>query len=88
MKFFTKICVAFLLAMSTLTVYAEAEHYVYFDGTEFTQPQVWAWVSDKVNCTTATAWPGDNMVKKDGMWYWEVPAGKQVPLEIIIHEGG
>lgn len=21
------------------------------------------------------------------MWYWEVPAGKQVPLEIIIHEG-
>ncbi len=87
MKLFTKICVAFLLAMSTLTVYAEAEHYVYFDGTEFTQPQVWAWVSDKVNCTTATAWPGDNMVKKDGMWYWEVPAGKQVPLEIIIHEG-
>lgn len=42
MKLFTKLGIAFLLAMSALCVHAEAEHYVYFDGTEFTQPQVWA----------------------------------------------
>ncbi len=27
------------------------------------------------------------MVKKDGKWYWEVPAGKPLPRMIIIHEG-
>ena len=27
------------------------------------------------------------MVKKDGKWYWEVPAGKSLPTMIIIHEG-
>ncbi len=61
-------------------------HYVYYDGT-FSAPQVWAWVDDNTSCTTATAWPGDNMVKKDGKWYWEVPAGKPLPRMIIIHEG-
>lgn len=61
-------------------------HYVYYDGT-FSAPQVWAWVDGNTSCTTATAWPGDNMVKKDGKWYWEVPAGKPIPRMIIIHEG-
>lgn len=60
-------------------------HYVYYDGT-FSAPQVWAWNASG-NCTTATAWPGDNMTKKDGKWYWEVPSGKSLPTEIIIHEG-
>ncbi len=63
----------------------DADHYIYFDGT-FSQPQVWAWNASG-NCTTATAWPGDNMVKKNNMWYWEVPAGKSLPAQIIIHEG-
>lgn len=61
------------------------EHYVYYDGT-FSSPQVWAW-NDAGNCTTATAWPGDNMTKKGGKWYWALPSGKTVPTQIIIHEG-
>ena len=52
-----------------------ADHYVYFDGTGFGQPQVWAW-NDTENCTAKGSWGGDNMTKKDGKWYWEVPAGK------------
>lgn len=60
-------------------------HYVYYDGT-FSTPYVWAW-NDGGNCTTATAWPGDNMVKKNNMWYWEVPEGKSVPTGIIISDG-
>ena len=84
MKVFTKLSVAFLLAMATVAAYA-AEYFVYYDGT-FTTPQVWAWNSDG-NCTKATAWPGDNMVQKDGMWYWELPAGKTAPTQIIIHQG-
>lgn len=62
------------------------EHYVYYDGM-FSVPQVWAWVDDNTSCTTATAWPGDNMTQKDGKWYWEVPVGKPLPRMIIIHEG-
>lgn len=62
------------------------DHYVYFDGTKFAQPQVWAW-TDTENCTTAGTWGGDDMTKKDGKWYWEVPSGKPVPTMIIIHEG-
>lgn len=61
------------------------EHYVYYDGT-FSSPQVWAWTTAG-ECTTATAWPGDNMIRKNNMWYWEVPAGKSIPTQIIIHEG-
>lgn len=64
----------------------DADHYVYFDGTSFSQPQVWAW-NDNDNCTAAGKWGGDNMVKKNNMWYWEVPAGKSLPTQIIIHEG-
>ena len=61
------------------------DHYVYYDGT-FSAPQVWAW-TDAGNCTTAPKWPGDNMTKKDGKWYWAVPSGKSLPTQIIIHEG-
>lgn len=64
-------------------------HYVYYDGT-FSSPQVHAWYKENgndVQCTTAGSWPGDNMVKKDGKWYWELPAGKSLPTQIIIHQG-
>lgn len=64
----------------------DGTHYVYFDGTSFSQPQVWAW-NDTENCTVAGVWGGDNMVKKNNLWYWEVPAGKSLPTMIIIHEG-
>lgn len=82
MKLFTKLCIAIVLAMGVLSAYA-AEYYVYFDGTSFTQPQVHAWADKDI-----TTWPGDNMVQKDGKWYWEVPEGKPAPTGIIIHEGG
>lgn len=62
------------------------EHYVYYDGT-FSAPQVWAWIDGSTNCTVAGSWPGDNMTKKNGKWYWAVPSGKSVPKQIIIHEG-
>lgn len=74
MKKFTKLFLAFVMAMGALSVFA-AEHYVYYDGT-LTNPSVWAWVSETVNCTASGNWPGDPMVKKDGKWYWELPAGK------------
>ena len=35
------------MAMGAFAVYAEAEHYVYYDGT-FTKPQVWAWNETEV----------------------------------------
>lgn len=60
-------------------------HYVYFDGT-FTAPMVWAWVSDGPNCTQTGSWPGDAMVQKEGKWYWELPAGKEIPTNIIISQ--
>ena len=85
MKKFTKLFLAFVMAMGALSVFA-AEHYVYYDGT-LSNPSVWAWVSETVNCTASGNWPGDPMVKKDGKWYWELPAGKQLPLQIIISEG-
>lgn len=85
MKKITKLFLAFVIAMGGLSVFA-AEHYVYYDGT-LTNPSVWAWVSEDVNCTASGNWPGDPMVKKDGKWYWELPAGKQLPLQIIISEG-
>ncbi|MBD5235098.1 MAG: hypothetical protein HDS61_01550 [Barnesiella sp.] len=64
----------------------DGDHYIYFDGTSFTQPQVWAW-NDTDNCTSTGVWGGDNMSRKDNMWYWAVPAGKSLPTQIIIHEG-
>jgi alpha-amylase len=84
MKIFTKLFVAFMLAMGALAAYA-ADHYVYYDGT-LSSPSVWAWNDDE-NCTSSGAWPGDKMTKKDGKWYWELPAGKSLPTQIIISEG-
>lgn len=82
MKKFTKLFLAFVMAMGALSVFA-AEHYVYFDGT-FSNPNVHAW-SEKGDCTT---WPGDAMTNKDGKWYWKLPEGKPIPTGIIIHENG
>ncbi len=61
-------------------------HYIYYDGT-FSQPAVWAWTST-ANCCANGTWPGDAMTKKDGKWYWELPAGKPVPEQVIISENG
>ena len=85
MKKFTKLFLVFVMAMGALSVFA-AEHYVYFDGT-YAKPKVWAWNDDE-NCTTSGSWPGDAMTKKDGLWYWEVPAGKSLPTQIIFSDGG
>lgn len=85
MKKFTKLFLAFVMAMGALSVFA-AEHYVYYDGT-LSNPSVWAWGDGDVNCTASGNWPGDAMTKKDGKWYWELPAGKTVPTMIIISEG-
>ena len=85
MKKFTKLFLAFVMAMGALSVFA-AEHYVYFDGT-YASPKVWAW-NDKANCNANGTWPGDAMTKKDGKWYWELPAGKTVPTNIIFSDGG
>lgn len=84
MKVFTKLCLALMVAMCALPVFA-AEHYVYYDGT-YANPKVWAWNDDE-NCTTAGAWPGDAMTKQDGKWYWELPAGKSLPTLIIFSDG-
>jgi hypothetical protein len=85
MKKITKLFLAFVMAMGALSVFA-ADHYVYFDGT-YANPKVWAWVDGTTNCTTTGAWPGDAMTKKDGKWYWKVPVGKLVPLQIIFNDG-
>ncbi len=61
-------------------------HYIYYDGT-FSTPTVWAWTST-ANCNANGAWPGDAMTKKDGKWYWELPAGKDLPEQVIISENG
>ena len=63
----------------------DGEHYIYYDGT-LSAPQVWAW-NDSGNCTEAPAWGGDDMIQKNGKWYWELPAGKSLPTGVIIHEG-
>ena len=85
MKIFTKVFLAIMLAMGALAAYA-ADYYVYFDGT-YASPKVWAW-NDKANCNANGTWPGDAMTKKDGKWYWELPAGKTVPTNIIFSDGG
>lgn len=84
MRIFTKLCLALMVAMCALPVFA-AEHYVYFDGT-FANPKVWAWNSTE-NCTQKGSWPGDAMTKQDGKWYWELPAGKSLPTSIIFSDG-
>ena len=48
MKKITKLFLAFLMAMGAFAVYAEAEHYVYYDGT-LTNPSVWAQAEGDVN---------------------------------------
>lgn len=66
----------------------EADNYIYFDDMSKNDVKVWAWVngSDE-NCTSSGTWPGDMMTRKDGKYYWEVPAGKKVPTNIIISWG-
>ena len=62
------------------------KQYVYFNNTQNWTPYVWAW-NDAENCTASGSWPGDMMTMKDGIYYWEAPAGK-VPTKIIISNNG
>lgn len=62
------------------------KQYVYFNNTQNWTPYVWAW-NDAENCTASGKWPGDMMTMKDGIYYWEAPAGK-VPTKIIISNNG
>lgn len=64
--------------------------YVYLKNTSnWSNPTVWAWVSDAENCTAKGAWPGDAMTKQsDGSWMWKVPEGKSVPTKIIFSNNG
>lgn len=61
------------------------EYYVLLKNTkDWSTPTVWAW-NDSENCTSKGSWPGDNMTKQaDGLWRWELPAGKSVPTQIIF----
>ena len=68
-----------------------AAYYVYFNNTgNWTQPYVHAWDTNNndANCTEKGSWPGDAMKKLDnGLWYWELPNGKNVPTMIIFNPG-
>lgn len=81
-----------LLAMAALlaaffTRAVAADHYIYFDGS-LGAPYVWAWNSS-ANCCANGSWPGDKMQKAaDGKWYWELPAGKSLPTQVIISNNG
>ncbi|MDE5887896.1 MAG: chitobiase/beta-hexosaminidase C-terminal domain-containing protein [Muribaculaceae bacterium] len=65
----------------------EDAYYIYFDDTSKTDVAVWAWTTGNVNCTDSGKWPGDRMTKKNGKYYWAVPAGKSTPKNIIISWG-
>lgn len=65
----------------------EAACYIYFDGMDKSDVAVWAWTDGDVNCTASGTWPGDKMTKKNGKYYWELPAGKQTPKNVIISWG-
>lgn len=65
---------------------SEADYYVYFEKpSSWAKVYVWAW-NDNANCTAAGDgnWPGDEMELRNGKYYWELPAGKQVPTYIIF----
>ncbi len=55
---------------------------VYFVNPGNWNAYVWAW-SESGNCTASGNWPGDPMTEKNGVFYWEAPAGK-VPTHIIF----
>lgn len=65
------------------------EYYVLLKNTKnWSNPTVWAW-NDSENCTTNSSWPGDAMTQQaDGLWRWELPAGKSTPTQIIFSDNG
>ncbi len=62
------------------------KHYVYFVNDKNWDVKVWAWNSSE-NCCANNEYPGDSMTEKDGVLYWEAPAGK-VPTQIIFSDNG
>ena len=66
------------------------DFYVLFENTSnWGQPCVWAWNSTQSSLTANASWPGDAMTKRDdGLWYWELPAGKELPTLIKFSNNG
>lgn len=62
-------------------------NFIYFDDMSKSDVAVWAWGENDVNCTASGNWPGDPMTQKDGKYYWELPAGKTMPTNVIISWG-
>jgi glycosidase len=61
--------------------------YVYLKNTAgWSTPYVWAW-SSTGNCTASGTWPGDKMTQEGDLWIWNVPAGKDMPENIIFSNG-
>lgn len=93
MKRFILLTACILTACFFAFISTAAEHWVKFDNSvrNFEKPTVWAWVDapGTPNCNANGIWPGDKMtLGEDGLWYWELPAGKKVPYKIIISDNG
>lgn len=93
MKRFILLTACILTACFFAFISTAAEHWVKFDNSvrNFEKPTVWAWVDapGTPNCNANGSWPGDAMtLGEDGLWYWELPAGKKVPDKIIISDNG
>jgi glycosidase len=66
---------------------APTSGYVYLKNTAgWSTPYVWAWTSSG-NCTASGTWPGDKMTQEGDLWIWNVPAGKDMPENIIFSNG-
>lgn len=77
------IALAVMLVAFCTHAAADAAHYIYYSGNNLNPPYVWAWNGGS-NCNSNGTYPGDRMEQKDGKWYWELPAGKTVPANVII----
>lgn len=86
MKKFYFLMLSLLIAA---TAFAQEKCYVYFQNTQNWNAKVWAWDSNNnnANCNFNGTWPGDEMIEKDGLLYWEAPEGK-VPTMILISNNG
>ena len=60
--------------------------FVYFVNDKNWNVKVWAW-NNTENCCANDTWPGDAMIEKNGVLYWEAPKGK-VPTQIIFSNNG
>lgn len=56
--------------------------YAYFVNSSNWDVHVWAWNST-ANCVANNEWPGDRMVEKNGVLFWQAPEG-MTPTQIIF----